>query len=481
MGYEGNGTGPVVIVGAGPAGLTAAWELQKAGIPSTVVEKDAVVGGLARTVCFEGYRFDIGGHRFFTKVDAVNRMWQEILGSDLLHRSRLSRIFYKGKYFNYPLKLPNVILGLGLRHSFLAVLSFLRARAKPRTPETSMEDWVVNRFGRVLYETFFKAYTEKVWGIPCSEIGADWADQRIRGLSLSRIVKSALPLGRKNKIKTLVTAFHYPRLGPGQMWESVQSRLDAAGNRVITEAEVTSIRHNGRTIEGISVNRTGRSIQIRTPHLISSMPLRELIERFDPPAPAMVLEAAKALRYRDFLTVALIVKRPDLFSDNWIYIHEPAVKVGRIQNFGNWSPEMVPVPGHSCLGMEYFCFEGDELWSLRDRDLLSLASKEISVLGLAPPDAITGGAVVRMSKAYPVYDAGYKARLKTIRAFADSFVNLHPVGRNGLHQYNNQDHSMFTAMLAVRNILGGTHDVWSVNADCEYHEETVDAVRVGRT
>jgi protoporphyrinogen oxidase len=462
---------PRVVIGAGPAGLTAAMELQKAGLPSVILEKDSVVGGLARTVCFKGYRFDLGGHRFFTKVDAVNRMWREVLGGDLLRRSRLSRIYFNGKYFDYPLRLSNAFVGLGLRTSFLAALSYFKAKVRPRLPEVSLEDWVTNRFGGVLYETFFKTYTEKVWGIPCAEIGADWAEQRIRGLSLYRAVMATLLLGPADKIKTLAKSFYYPRLGPGQMWENVQARLNAAGNPVLTEAEVISIKHDGHLITEASVSRGGELVRFPAPEVLSSMPLQELVERLDPPAPWTVLEAARSLRYRDFLTVALIVDRPDLFPDNWIYIHDPGVRVGRIQNFGNWSPDLVPIPGHSCLGLEYFCFKDGDLWSMDDGDLVALASNEVSALGLAPPSAIVDGTVVRMEKAYPVYDAEYRSRLKTIRTYLDSFRNLHPIGRNGLHKYNNQDHSMFTAMLAVRNILGENHDVWSVNADCEYHEE----------
>jgi protoporphyrinogen oxidase len=463
--------GPIVVIGAGPAGLTAAWELQKAGLPSIVLEKDPVVGGLARTVCYKGYRFDIGGHRFFTKVPAVNQMWQEVLDGDLLQRSRLSRIYLNGKYFDYPLRLSNAVLGLGFTRSALAAFSYIKAKARPHLPEVNIEDWIVNRFGRVLYETFFKSYTEKVWGVPCTEIGADWAEQRIRGLSLYRAVLATLFSGRSNKIKTLTKAFYYPRLGPGQMWETVQSHLNVAGNPTLTDAEVVSIKHSGHLITEVSVNKGGKPVHFPTPEVISSMPLRELVERLDPPPPGAVLEAARSLRYRDFLTVALMLDKPDLFGDNWIYIHDPRVRVGRIQNFGNWSPDLVPIPGHSCLGLEYFCFEGDDLWSMDDADLLALGSNEIAALRLAPLAATTGGTVVRMKKAYPMYDARYKSSLKTIRTYLDSFRNLHPVGRNGLHKYNNQDHSMFTAMLAVRNILGEKHDVWSVNADCEYHEE----------
>jgi protoporphyrinogen oxidase len=461
---------PIIIVGAGPAGLTAAWELLKTGRSSIVLEKDNTVGGLARTVRHNGYRFDIGGHRFFTRVHAVTRLWREILGDEFRVRPRLSRIFYKGRYFDYPLQIRNTVAGLGVMHSFRAILSYLGARLKRKSPEVSLEDWIINRFGLVLYETFFKTYTEKVWGIPCAQIGADWGEQRIRGLSLYRAVMSALFPVYARKFKTLTDTFYYPRLGPGQMWETMQSRLDAAGSPVQKDSDVVVIRHQGERIVEVSVNRGGEIVHFPTPELISSMPLRELIEKMDPLPPPPVLEAARALRYRDFLTVALIINKAGLFADNWIYIHEPGVRVGRIQNFGNWSADLVPKPGTSCLGLEYFCFEGDELWSMNDADLVNLARKEISTLRLAPAEAVREGVVVRMKKAYPVYDSGYAKRLQIVRAYLDSFLNLHPIGRNGLHKYNNQDHSMFTAMLAVRSILGDKHDMWSVNTDCEYHE-----------
>jgi protoporphyrinogen oxidase len=413
-----------------------------------------VVGGIARTVRHEGYRFDIGGHRFFTKVPAVNRMWREFLGGDLLRRSRLSRIYLNKRYFDYPLRLPNAVFGLGLWRSCLAALSYIKAKVRPRRPEVSIEDWFINKFGQHLYKTFFKVYTEKVWGVPCKEIGAEWAEQRIRGLSLYRAILDTLLPRRYSKIKTLTKEFYYPKLGPGQMWETVQSRLKESGTPTLTEAEVISIKHSGNLITGVTVDKKGKSEDFPAPEVISSMPLRDLVERLDPPAPEAVRKSARALRYRDFLTVALIINQPDLFRDNWIYIHDPGVRVGRIQNFGNWSPEMVPTPGHSCLGMEYFCFEGDDLWSMDDRDLLALATREIASLKLASSAATIGGSVVRMKKAYPMYDASYQSNLKTIRTYLDSFLNLHPVGRNGLHKYNNQDHSMLTAMLAVRNILG---------------------------
>jgi protoporphyrinogen oxidase len=461
----------VIVVGAGPAGLTAALELHKAGLRPVVLEKDRVVGGLARTVCYKGYRFDIGGHRFFTKVEAVNRFWHEVLAGDFLEKRRLSRIYFNGRYFDYPLRPVNAFRNLGVAVSFHAALSYFKARARPRTPEASLEDWLINRFGQVLYRIFFKVYTEKVWGMPCSKIAAEWAEQRIRGLSLSRALAAAFLPGSGRNIKTLTGVFHYPRLGPGQMWETVRARLCSAGHSVLMEADVRTIRHDGRRISEVVVDRSGEFVRFPAGHVISSMPLRELVERLDPPAPVTVLAAARSLAYRDFLTVALIVDRPGLFPDNWIYVHDPSVKVGRIQNFGNWSRDLVPDPARSCLGLEYFCNRGDGIWEMEDRELIALASREVSRLKLAPSSAILDGTVVRMEKAYPVYDLACGSKLETIREYLEGFTNLHPVGRNGMHKYNNQDHSMLTAMLAVRNILGERHDIWSINADCEYHEE----------
>ena len=461
----------MVIIGAGPAGLTAAHELHKAGLRSVILEKDAAVGGLARTVCFKGFRFDIGGHRFFTKVEAVDRLWHEVLGSEFQRRSRLSRIYFKGRYFDYPLRLTNVVRGLGLTTSLRALISYLKAHAKPRLPEANLEDYVINRFGQVLYETFFKTYTEKVWGMPCHEIGAEWAAQRIRGLSMYRAIMAALLPNRARKIKSLIDSFRYPRLGPGQMWETITAGMNAAGNPVLSNMEVVSIRHAGNRILEIVAGNGSESRSFPASEVISSMPLRDLIERLDPPAPPEIVKRAGSLRYRDFLTVALIINAPSLFRDNWIYIHDPSVKVGRVQNYGNWSPDLVPEPDHSCLGLEYFCSEGDDLWAMDENGLLELARKEAVLLKLCDPRRIIDGTVVRMKKAYPAYDADYQHNLRALRDYLARFSNLHPVGRNGLHKYNNQDHSMFTAMLAVRNIRGEQHDVWSVNADCEYHEE----------
>jgi protoporphyrinogen oxidase len=468
----------VVIIGGGPAGLTAAYDLCKAGVPAVVLEQDAVVGGLSRTVRYKGYHFDIGGHRFFTKVKAVEDLWREVLPEgQFLRRPRLSRIYYNKKFFHYPLRAMNTLLGLGLWNSFLILLSYGAARLRPERSEQTFEQWVTNRFGRRLYRTFFKTYTEKVWGIPCSEIMAEWAAQRIKGLSLISAVKNALikqsSSTKQDMIKTLIDEFEYPERGPGMMWERVAEMIQLKGARLELESPVQAIHWAAGRVTSVDVEVQGRRESIEGTDFISSMPIQELIEKLDPRPPAEVRAAARDLHYRDFLTVALVVNQADMFPDNWIYIHDPEVKVGRIQNFKNWSPHMVPDPTKTCLGLEYFCFEGDGLWTMGDADLVALGAQELERLGLARRADIEDGAVVRMPKAYPVYDGGYARAVATIRGFLDEIKNLQLVGRNGMHKYNNQDHSMLTAMLAVKNILGGQYDLWKVNVEQEYHEEDV--------
>lgn len=464
----------VVIIGAGPAGLTAAYKLCDEGVGSVVLEKDDVVGGISRTVDYKGYLFDIGGHRFFTKVKAVDEMWREVLGEEkFLRRSRLSRIYYNHKFFYYPLKATNALLGLGILNSVLMLFSYLKAQVFPIRDERSFEDWICNRFGRRLFNTFFKTYTEKVWGIPCDEISADWAAQRIKGLSLIATIKNSILSSATSKgevIKTLIDAFDYPEKGPGQMWEMVAENIQDRGSELKMESSVEKIYWEPGRVTALGVSGDGEE-RLPGSDFISSMPMRELVRKMEPSPPAEVLEAADRLGYRDFLTVSLIIDKADLFKDNWIYIHDSNVQVGRIQNFKNWSPKMVPDPSRTCLGLEYFCFEGDGLWTSKDEDLIDQAIRELDVLGLVRPEDVLDGSVVRMPKAYPVYDSHYLEAIDTIRAFLDGLENLHLVGRNGMHKYNNQDHSMLTAMLAVKNILGAEHDVWEVNVDGEYHEE----------
>ncbi|HEY7321682.1 MAG TPA: NAD(P)/FAD-dependent oxidoreductase [Candidatus Binatia bacterium] len=468
----------VVIIGGGPAGLTAAYELCKLGHQPIVLEKESKVGGLSRTESYKGYYFDLGGHRFFTKVKEVKKLWHETLNGDFLRRPRLSRIYYNRKFFFYPLKPLNALVGLGFWESTLIVLSYVKWHFFPYKQEDTFEEWVTNRFGKRLFLTFFKTYTEKVWGIPCSELKAEWAAQRIKDLSLKTALLSMF-VTPKNTIKTLIEEFEYPRLGPGLMWRTLSEGIERFNGRVRLDSDVVKIIRDGRRIKSVMIANNGKQEAISGSSFISSMPVTEFIKKLYPEPPDEVLTAANKLKYRDFLTVCLIVNKPRLFPDNWIYIHDPEVKVGRIQNFKNWSPDMVPDQEKTSLGLEYFCSEGDELWTLSDAELVELGKREVERIGLALPSDVEDGCVIRVPKSYPIYDSGYRDGLATIRKFVDGLENFQSVGRNGLHRYNNQDHAMLTGMLAVRNlVLGERNNLWSVNTDQEYHEEIREEVQV---
>ncbi len=463
----------VTIIGAGPAGLTAAYMLaKKSDARITVLEGDTTVGGISRTVQYNGYRFDLGGHRFFTKITPVQQLWHEILGPEFIQVPRLSRILYNGKYFDYPLRPMNAVMGLGVFNAALIVASYLKWHYRPYLVEENLEQWVTNRFGRRLYLAFFKTYTEKVWGIPCTEIRAEWAAQRIQGLSLARAILNATSLNKRSTdIKSLIHTFDYPRLGPGQMWEACRDLIVKRGHSVLLGHHASKlVMENGNVTAVVARHEHGERV-FKTDHVISTMPVRSLVRSLTPALPAESLAAAAGLAYRDFLVVALMIRREKLFPDNWLYIHTPGVKVGRIQNFNNWSAAMVPTPGVTCIGMEYFCFKGDGLWSSSDSDLAKLAASELVGLGLANQDDVVDARVVRVPKAYPIYDSAYTGHLVKIREAIDPISNLHTVGRNGMHKYNNQDHSMLTAMMTVDNMLGAKHDVWAVNTDFDYHEE----------
>ncbi|MEI6640721.1 MAG: NAD(P)/FAD-dependent oxidoreductase [Novosphingobium sp.] len=472
----------VAIIGAGPAGLTAGYLLSKQGLKVAIIEKDTrYVGGISRTVEHEGYRFDIGGHRFFSKSQQVVDLWNEILPDDFIQRPRMSRIYYEGRFYSYPLRAFEALRNLGILRSTSCMVSYAWSRAFPIKEVKSFEDWTSNQFGKKLYSIFFKTYTEKVWGMPCNEMSADWAAQRIKGLSLGAAVldglKRSLGLNKRPndgmQTKTLLETFRYPRQGPGMMWEAARDKIVAAGSNVLMGHAMKQLASDGQGGWRLSASRAedGGETVIRARHAISSAPMRELAARLHP-LPESTLEASR-LKYRDFLTVALKIKSEDLFPDNWIYIHDSKVRVGRVQNFRSWSPEMVPDESVACVGLEYFCFEGDDLWASSDEDLIKLATKEMDILGLVDPAKVIGGAVVRQEKAYPVYDDEYAANVAAMRHELEaSHPTLHLVGRNGMHRYNNQDHAMMTAMLTVENILAGhrVYDIWCVNEDAEYHE-----------
>ncbi len=460
----------IIVIGGGPSGLTAAYTFCKKNVPVVCYEADSLVGGISRTVNYKGYRFDIGGHRFFTKIPEVNALWEEILGDDFLLRPRLSRIYYNKTFFDYPLKAKNSLFGLGLLNSFLIGMSYIKSSLFPVKPEETFEQWVSNRFGARLYKIFFKTYTEKVWGIPCTEIRAEWAAQRIQGLSLLSAVLSAL-FKPKKVIKSLIEEFRYPRLGPGQMYEAMAERITDIGGNVALEHRVTKVYHDKKRIISVLVESSKGKGEHKGTDFISTMPITQLILSLRPKPPEEVITAAKSLRYRALLTVNLLLDQPQLLPDTWIYIHDASVKMGRIQFFANWSPDMVPDKQHSSVGLEYFCWEGDELWTMENDDLLALGIAELDNLGLVPKNKVLDGFVIRMPKCYPVYDKNYKKNIAIIRSYLTGFANLQLCGRYGLFKYNNMDHSILTALYAVENVFGAEHDVWSVNADDEYHEK----------
>jgi len=467
-----------ICIGAGPAGLTAAYLLSKEGVAVTVVEKDPVyVGGISKTIVHNGFCFDIGGHRFFSKSAEVEKLWDEILGRDFLKRPRKSRIFYRSKFFSYPLKPFEALMNLGVITSTHCVFSYIWIRIFPYRNPKNFEEWVTNNFGRKLFEIFFKTYTEKVWGMKCREISVDWAAQRIKGLSLWVAIRNAFFPQKKagSSVKTLIDSFRYPRKGPGMMWEKAAEKIKIHGGEVRMGADAFKFLYlpEKKVWQVHCKVQNGATEIFEAEHIVSSTPLKELVTAIHPLLPSHALQAAHALRYRDFLIVALVVHDMNIFDDNWIYIHDPAVRVGRIQNFKSWSPEMIPDPSMNCYGMEYFCFEGDGLWQSSDDELVKLAMKEIGYLGLAEEGDIKAGYVVRQKKAYPVYDEDYAKHVDAIRnSLEENCPGLHLVGRNGMHKYNNQDHAMMTAMLTAKNIMAGKqiYDVWKVNQDAEYHE-----------
>jgi protoporphyrinogen oxidase len=469
-----------LIIGAGPAGLTCAYSLSKAGRDVIVLEADPLlVGGISRTASYKGYLFDIGGHRFFSKSKEVNELWNEILPDDFIERPRLSRIYYDGKFYTYPLRAIEALKNLGLIESAVCMTSFAWAKLFPIKNPKTFHQWVRNQFGERLYSIFFKTYTEKVWGMSCDEISADWAAQRIKGLDLATAVidglKRSFGVRRKSgaEAKTLLESFRYPRKGPGMMWEACKTKIAGMGGQTLMDHKVIGLDWDKHAClwNVTALRGNGTKAVYRAKNVVSSAPMRELAEALHlAPKP---LAAAQALKYRDFLTVVLIGKSNVNLPDNWVYIHDPSVNVGRVQNFRSWSPEMIPDADSVCLGLEYFCFEGDGLWASSDEELVALAKREIDHIGLMGLNDIFDACVVRQAKAYPVYDETYRANVAAVRAeLAERFPTLHLVGRNGMHKYNNQDHAMMTGMLTALNIIAGEpkYDAWDVNEDAEYGE-----------
>lgn len=469
-----------IVIGAGPAGLTTAYRLAKDGRSVLVLEQEAeYVGGLSRTVNYKGFLFDVGGHRFFSKSKVIVDLWNEILPHDFIERPRLSRIYYRGKFFSYPLKAFEAFRKLGPFESLACVLSYAKARATPIKKPKTFHEWVRNQFGERLFSIFFKTYTEKVWGMSCDEISADWAAQRIKGLNLRAALMDGVrrSLGYSAKAegtaKTLIESFRYPRRGPGMMWEAAAHKIEECGGRVFMDCKVETLYWDEAagiwTLEVLKSNGLRETFTAR--HVVSSAPVHDLVPSITPiPISA---PRARQLRYRDFLTVVLIGKAKESLEDNWVYIHDPVVKVGRVQNFRSWSPDLIPDETSTSLGLEYFCFEGDSLWNASDHDLIFLAKREIDRIGLMRQEDVLDACVVRQPKAYPVYDDTYAENVEVVRRdLAAHYPTLHLVGRNGMHKYNNQDHAMMTGLLTALNIEAGQslYDVWQVNEDAEYHE-----------
>jgi protoporphyrinogen oxidase len=476
-----------VIIGAGPAGLTAAYTLTKHGQRPLVLEQDPVyVGGISRTAGYKGFLFDIGGHRFFSKSREIVDLWNEILPDDFLDRPRLSRIFYRGKFYAYPLKAFEALRNLGVFESTRCMASFAFAKVFPVRDPRSFHQWVRNQFGERLFGIFFKTYTEKVWGMGCDEISADWAAQRIKGLSLGAAIVDGLrrSLGLRKAdgegAKSLIESFRYPRRGPGMMWEECARKTKALGGEVLMGRSVAGLVYDeAAKLWTVSARREDGSVETyRARHVLSSAPMRELMNAIEPKP--LSLFNARALKYRDFLTVVLIGRPQKELPDNWVYIHDPSVQVGRVQNFKSWSPEMIADGVSTCLGLEYFCFEGDGLWAAQDSELIELAKAEIAKIGLMNTADVYDATVVRQAKAYPVYDDSYADNVQAIRLeIATRFPTLHPIGRNGMHKYNNQDHAMMTGMLTALNIIKGEQifDVWQVNEDADYSESGVSGAQ----
>lgn len=464
------------IIGAGPAGLSAALELVKHGKKNIIiVDKNHLVGGLARTEERDGVRFDVGPHRFFTHNKEVNNLWKELLGKDFIPVSRLTRIYYKGKYFLYPIKATDAFFKMGLLEAAHAFFSFMATKFNKQKEAHTFEEWITQKFGKKLYNTFFKTYTEKVWGIPCNEIGAEWASQRIKGLDIIEVIKKAFSFGDKNGPKSLVEQFDYPIYGAGQMYEKMAEIVKKAGGEIYLTTKVNRFNRNGSHIESIEVeDQSGKVFHVKADHYFNSAPLTHFYKLLKPTLGNDVDVAVNALYYREHITVDLLVKGDNLFPDQWIYVHSPDVKMARLANYNNFSKAMVGQAGKSAISVEYFTFQHEDLWKMKDDDLIKLAIKELEFTGLIPKESFEKGWVVRETESYPTYYMGYKGHYELLQKEANAFDNLSPIGRGGLYKYNNQDHSIYSGLLAARNYLKlnkTPYDIWSVNIDSEYIEK----------
>jgi len=478
-----------IIIGAGPAGLTAAYELLvKTDIQPIIFESSGILGGIAKTINYKGNRIDLGGHRFFSKSQLVTDWWlrffplqrddTEQINNVMLLRKRQSRIYFLGKFFDYPISLNfNTTRGLGIITICQIMASYIFAKIFPKNPEKNLEDFFINRFGHKLYTIFFKEYTEKVWGVSCKEIAADWGAQRAQKLSiyktLLQAVKKSLGIKIVNTETTLIEQFMYPKFGPGQFWEAVASRIIELGGKIYTNSSVVSLENLNSKIVSVSVMQNGMQKEIACDYVFSSMPIKDLLLGFTNKVPDEVLQVSSNLQYRDFITVGVLLKKlPGQLLDNWIYIQERAVKLGRIQIFNNWSPYLVKDQNTIWLGLEYFCFEGDGFWLMADEKLITFAICELKKIFLIDDKDVMDEVVIRVPKAYPTYFGAYN-NLGVVKEYINQFSNLFLIGRNGMHRYNNMDHSMLTAITAVENIVNNitTKDnIWAVNAECQYHE-----------
>ncbi len=463
----------ILIAGAGLAGIGCAYALSKAGKPSLVIEKDAVPGGLSKTINFHGFLFDIGGHRFISKSEEVNGLWQGFMGDDLLRVKRSSRIYYRGKYFQYPLSFINTLWNLGMLESFFCFLSYIKSKLFKLTDEDTFENWVINRFGERLYKIFFKAYTEKVWAISCQNISSDWAKQRMRGLSFRAAAREVFWGAKNNGPKSLAKEFLYPKTGPGEFIRRLKDSVAAMGGEFVFNKTLTSINHEGGKVLSIKINDTLNNgiEELPVDYLFSSIPLPLFIESLNPAPPQEILDCARNLRFRSFLVVNIILDKKNIFPDQWIYVHSAEVKIGRVQNYKNWSSGMMADQTKTSLGIEYFCSEKDMLWKLDDEGLVSFAVKELGKLGIDVENYLVDGFVVRYPNAYPIYSLDYKLHLEKIRKYLDGFVNFQTMGRGGLFRYDNSDHALLTGFNAANNYLGlDTQDIWEIDCDKDYLE-----------